>query len=72
MTYDESNAELTDKLTGRTIAFIARQGKELIIQTTDGHSVVLQADQHGNIMYKRTDCSVVIPGVSLNPRPGQF
>ena len=72
MTFDESNAQLTEHLTGRTIEYVARQGKELLIKTTSGHTIVLQTDINGDIMFKRMDCSVVIPGVSLNPNVGKF
>jgi len=70
--FDEANARLTNELTGRTIEYIFRQGKELLIQTTDGHTVVLQVDVDGNIQHKRTDATVVIPGVRLFAKEGRF
>jgi len=63
--FDEANARLTQQLCGRTIEYIFRKGKEIVIQTTDGHSVVIQADINGDIQHKRTDVGVVIPGVSV-------
>jgi formamidopyrimidine-DNA glycosylase len=63
--FDEANARLTNELCGRTIDHIYRQGKELLIQTTCGHSVVIQSDINGDIQHKRTDTKVVIPGVSV-------
>jgi len=60
MILDEADGRLTNQLCGRTIDYIYRQGKELIIQTTDGHSVVIQADVDGDIQHKRTDVAVLI------------
>jgi len=63
MTADESNARLTEFLTGRTVDCVTRQGKELTIHTTDGHLVVLQSDVNGDIYCKRVDARIILPDV---------
>lgn len=71
-TYDESNARLTDELTGRTIDHLIRKGLEIHIVCTDGHTVVIQADDNGEIHYKRTDVSIMLPGVSMFSEVGNI
>lgn len=63
-TYNESNAQLTNALCGRTIDHIVRAGKELEIVCTDGHVVVIQADINGDIHHKKTDVRVMLPPLS--------
>lgn len=63
-TFNESNARLTDQLAGRTIDHLVRNGKEIEIICTDGHTVVIQADVNGDIHYKRTDVRIVLPSLS--------
>ena len=60
MTFDESNSKITEHLTNHTIDYVVRNGKELEFHTTDGHSIVLQADVNGDIHFKRQDVRVVI------------
>ena len=65
MTFDESNAILTEQLAGRRIDYLFRKGKELHIVCMDGHTVVLQADVNGDVHYKKTDVTIklTIPGL---------
>lgn len=72
MTFDESNAHLTQELAGRRIDYIVRKGKELIFVCTCGHQVVLQADVNGDIHFKRTDVSIVLPGVEMFSEAGKI
>ena len=72
MTFDESNARLTQELAGRRIDYLVRKGKELHIICTDGHTVVIQADIHGDIQYKQTDVSVVMPSFKMLADKGNF
>jgi len=65
MTFDESNAKITTELTGRTIDHVVRNGLELEIHCTCGHVVVLAATVDHHIVHKRTDVSVIVPGVSM-------
>lgn len=70
MTFDESNAQLTEQLTGRTIEYILRKGKEIELVCTDGHVVVIQADTRGDIHFKRTDVRIQLPSFSVFGRQG--
>lgn len=72
MTYDESNAQLTMGLCGRTIDHIIRAGKELEFVCTDGHSIVIQADVHGDIHFKRRDVKIFLPGMSFDSHAGRL
>ena len=65
MTFDESNARLTDCLTGRTIDYVTRKGLELSLHTTDGHEIVLQTADSGDICFKQMNASVILPRVSM-------
>tara|TARA_R110000765_G_scaffold417382_1_gene519836 strand:- start:265 stop:480 length:216 start_codon:yes stop_codon:yes gene_type:complete len=64
MTYEESNAGITEGLTGRTIDYVSRSGKVLEIHTTCGHVIKLQADVEGSIQHKGTSVSIVMPSLS--------
>lgn len=72
MTFDESNAEITNALTGRQISHIVRNGKILEFYTEDGHVVKLQADVNGDIHYHGTDVKIMLTGVTLQGQAGQF
>ncbi len=72
MTFDESNAMLTEQLTGRTIDHIVRKGKELEFICNDGHVVILQADINGDICYKKTDVRIMLPGVNMFSDAGRI
>lgn len=72
MTFDESNAILTQELAGRRIDYLVRKGKELHIVCTDGHIVVIQSDTMGDIHFKRTDVSIVLPGVEFLSKAGKI
>lgn len=63
-------AKITDKLAGRTIDKVYREGLELRIDTTDGHSIVLAADVNFNIQLKKTDVKIFVPPVSLFGKGG--
>ena len=63
MTYEESNAGITEGLTGRKIDFVARNGKVLEIHTVCGHVVKLQSDVAGDIQHKGTGVSIVMPSL---------
>jgi len=64
MTFDESNAAITEQLTGRTIEHVVRNGPVLEFVCSDGHVVKLQADVKGNIHYRGTDVRIMLPEVS--------
>lgn len=72
MTYDESNGKLTTELTGRTIEHVERKGKEIVICTTCGHRITLQADVNGDIHYKSTGVSIALEGMGFNSLQGMF
>lgn len=72
MTYDESEGKLTTELTGRTIEYIERDGKEIVICTTCGHRITLQADVNGDIRYKSTGVSIALKGVGFESVQGGF
>lgn len=63
-------SKITDALSGRTVERVYREGLELRIDTTDGHSIVLQADVNHKIHLKRTDVKIFVPQVSLFGRGG--
>jgi len=72
MTFDESNARITQELTGREFDHFYRKGKEFHIVCTDGHSVVLQADVNGEIHYLRTDVTIMLTGVEFMADAGKI
>ena len=65
MTFDESNAYLTQEFAGRRIDYVVRKGKELEFVCTDGHVVIIQADVNGDIHFKQTDVRISLPGVDM-------
>lgn len=71
-TFNESNAAITEHLTGRIIEHVIRKGKELHFVCSDSHVIVLQADVNGDIHYKKTDVSIMLPGVSMLAEAGRF
>ena len=70
MTFDESNAKITQHLTGRTIEHVERQGKELRICCSCGHEVVLQADVNGDIQFKGQAVKIILPQLALGAHTG--
>jgi hypothetical protein len=70
MTYEESNAGITEGLTGRTIDYVARHGKVLEIHTTCGHVIKLQSDVNGDIQHNGTAVSIVMPDLSTMIQAG--
>ena len=72
MTYDESNGKLTTELTGRTIDYVERQGKEIRLCMTCGHQITLQVDVNGDIMYKSTGVSIMIDPLAMGAAQGKF
>ena len=72
LTYDESNARITDVCTGRTIDRVYRKGKELIIVFTDSVELTLQADVNGDIHYKNHEIRIYLEGVGLGAVQGNL
>lgn len=72
MTFDESNARITESLTGRTIDRVERHGNELRLCTTCGHEIKLQADTSGDIHFKGCGVRIIIPDLSMGAQQGQF
>lgn len=64
ITYDESNAAITEQLCGRTIESVVRNGLILEFRTVCGHVVKLQADVNGDIHFRGTDVSIMLPDVT--------
>lgn len=65
ITYIDTHSRITDALSGRTVDYALYKGKELHIVCKDSHIVVLQADVNGDIQHKKTDVSIVLPGVEM-------
>jgi len=61
MTFDESNAHITEQLCGRTIDQVVRVGKVLEFRTSCGHVVKLQACKDFNIHFVGTDVRIILP-----------
>lgn len=72
MTYDESNAQLTDRLTGKVVDHVERVGKELHFVLTDGHTVVIQSDVNGDIHFKKQNVSIQLPSIQINGFAGKL
>lgn len=72
LTFDESNARLTDVCTGRTIDKIYRKGLDLIIVFTDNIEVTIAADVDYNICYKNHETRVYIPGLAMGSELGNL
>lgn len=72
ITYDESNAAITEHLTGRTVERVERHGKELRICTTCGHEIKLQADVNGDIHFKGCGVRIILEGISSGAEQGIF
>jgi hypothetical protein len=70
MTYDESDAMITQELCGRTIDHVERVGKQIDIVTTCGHVITLQSDVYDEIQYVKTGVRVTLPGISVMPDLG--
>jgi len=71
MIFDESDARITNILTGKVFDYFYRQGKELHIVTTCGHDVVLQSDIEGDINCKSVGVKVIIPAAELFSEAGK-
>ena len=72
MTFDESNAKITEQLAGKTIEYVVRNGKMLEFYTTDGHVVRLQADVKGDIHYRNTGVRIMLPPISADGTAGRL
>ena len=72
MIFDEANAVITEKLTGRTIQHVVRNGKVLEIYTDDGHIIQLQADVDGDIHYKGMSVKITLEGLDVFGEIGKF
>lgn len=70
LTFDEANAQITEAMTGRTVEYVERVGKELHFCMTDGHVVVVQATVDGHIVRKRVDVRIVVPAVEVHSAAG--
>lgn len=70
MTYDESNAKITELLAGRTVDCVMRKGKELVIALDNGCEVTLQSDVNGDIHYKRHETRIQLSGVGIGAQIG--
>lgn len=70
MTYDESNARLTECLTGRTVDHLYRKGNELHIVTSDGHDIGLKSDVNHHIHYAGMGVKILLDGVSFSGEYG--
>lgn len=66
MTYDESNAKLTELCTGRTVNVLIRKDPELILAFTDGLEVTIAADVNGNIQYKKHTKVIQLSGLNIH------
>lgn len=72
MTFDESNAGITESFTGRCIDHVVRNGKVLEFVTSDGHVIKLQADVNGDIQFKGREVRIMMPRVSFSGVAGAF
>lgn len=70
MTYDESNAAITEHLTGRTIDCVARAGTVLEFHTSCGRTIKLQADVNGDIHFLAADVSIKMPSLRAMAQAG--
>lgn len=70
MTFDESNAAITDHLCGRTIERVERRGKLLAFVCADGREVTLQADVCGDIHFRAAETRVYLPSVAAMLKAG--
>lgn len=72
MTFDESNAKITEHLTGKTIDYVVRNGKVLELYTTCGHCVMLQADTKHDIHFKGQSANIILSPLSIGSTQGKF
>lgn len=72
MTFDESNARLTESFHGRTINYVVRNGKQLEFHTECGHVIKLQSDIDHDIHFVSQGVSIQLTGVSMLGSAGKF
>lgn len=72
MTFDESNAHITESLCGRTIEYVYRDGKVLVLRTTCGHEVQLQSDLNHDIHFKGCAVKIQLKPLILGAELGNF
>ena len=72
VTYDESNARITELMCGRMVESVYRKGKDLIVTFTDGMEVTLASDVNHDIQYKNHETRVYIKGVGLGSQLGNL
>ena len=70
MTFDESNARITELFTGRTIERVERHGKELVFVTTCGHEIKLQSDVNHDIHFKGCAVKIILDPVGIFAQQG--
>jgi len=70
LTFDESNARLTELMCGRTVDCVIRKGKELVIVLTNGVEVTIQTDVNGDIHYKNHETKVHVKGLAFGAQQG--
>lgn len=72
LTFDESNARLTDIMTGRTIDRIYRKGKDLIFVFTDNIEVTIASDVNHDIHYKNHETRIYLQGIGMGAVQGNL
>jgi len=63
LTYDESNAMITNVMSGRTVDRVYRTGKELTIVFTDNMEITLASDVDHDIHYLDHTVKVYMAGI---------
>lgn len=64
MTFDESNALITQELSGKTIDYVTRLNKELEIHLTSGATIRLKSDINHDIHFMGKDVKIFIPKIN--------
>ena len=72
MNFDESNAKITEHLTGKVIDHVVRNGKELEFHTACGHCIKLQSDINHDIHFKGQSVSIMLRPLQLDAIPMKF
>lgn len=72
MTFNESNAKITESFTGRTIDHVVRNGKILEFHTTCGHCIKLQSDVNHDIHFGGQDVRIVLDAIQMGVAQGQL
>lgn len=72
LTFDESNAKLTELMCGRTVDCILRKGLEIIFVFTDGMHVTIASDNKYTIHYKKHETRIYLKGVGMGTVQGNL